>query len=250
MKKYISLLIVLTTQLCYADTFQINYTQYALRFSAWTVLALSNNYFDNNLISKPSEQDINNLDPDKINWFDQIGLVDYSQNLKDISDYTIYANMFVASWLAYKNDNFFDDMLIFSESLIAQDAIGKWTKTLSGRYRPFVYSNSVSMKKKRRPNSQHSFYSLHSSVAFSTATFGYHLYYHNHGHNLLYATILYATAAGTAALRVVSAQHFPTDVIFGAIMGSSITYLICQSYKNPKVRINVTQNSLGFQYNF
>ena len=250
MKKYIFLIFVVLVQFCYADTFQINYNQYLLRFSAWTTLSLSNNFLDKNFISKPTEQEINNLDQDIINWFDQIGTVDYSQSLKDMSDYTIYANMAFAGWLAYKNDNFFDDMLIFSESLIAQDAIGKWTRTISGRYRPFVYGNSVSMKKKRRPNSQHSFFSLHSSVAFSTATFGYHLYYQNHGHNLFYATILYGTAASTAILRVASAQHFPTDVIFGAIVGSSITYLICQSYKKPKVKINLTQHSLGIQYNF
>lgn len=251
MKKLtIIITLLFVAQFILADTFEIDRKEFLLRVTGWTAINLSNNYLDNNLVSKPSVIELAKLDSDEINWLDQIALVDYSFELKEMSNYTAYFNLATASWLSYHNPGFRENLLVFAEILLTQDAIGKWTKTFSGRYRPFVYGDTVTLEKKQQKNSQSSFYSLHTSSTFSAATFGYYLHYQNHGHSWLYGTLLYGSAAATASLRVASAQHFPTDVISGAIIGSTVSYLICKSYQQDKVHVNVSHNSLGIGFNF
>jgi len=38
--------------------------------------------------------------------------------------------------------------------------------------------------------------------------------------------LLYVGAAGVSALRVAAAQHFPTDVVAGAALGTGIGWLV------------------------
>src|SRR5437667_347521 len=44
-------------------------------------------------------------------------------------------------------------------------------------------------------------------------------------HRARNAVLLYAGAAGVAALRVIGGKHFPTDVMGGAALGSGIGWL-------------------------
>jgi membrane-associated phospholipid phosphatase len=134
--------------------------------------------------------------------------------------------------------------------MLAQSAICKWTKTFSHRFRPFVYDDAISLTKKVQRNSQHSFYSMHSSTVFSAATCGYFYYYQNYGHNILAGSLLFGSASATAILRVASAQHFPSDVIVGAVVGSSISYLICKYHHNKKLKLSFGFNSVDISYKF
>ena len=243
-------LIIIITQSAFAQTFKVDKTDFLIKSAAWGVLSLSNNYFDRQIISKPTQQELEALSTNNLWSFDKIALVDYSKKLKDYSDYTALGTLGTVIYLTYDDPNLLDNIMVFLEILLAQDAVGKWTKTLTSRYRPFVYNENVSLNTKQQRNSQHSFYSLHSSTVFSAATFGYYYHYQNNGHSIPYAILLYGTATATAALRVASAQHFPSDVMAGAIAGSAISYFICKFYDNDRFNIDLTSNTLKFGVRF
>lgn len=250
MKKSIIILIIVFTVSLKAQTFHINRLQYFGFLSSAILLDLSNNYFDDILIKDFSESEIENLDKDDVPFFDRIAFQPYSQNLKDWSDYTVYFTLGSGLFLAYDKDHFLDNIMVYSEILLVQSAVCKWVKTVSRRARPYVYDDEITPKKRQQDNSRHSFYSSHSSTAFSAATFGYYVYRDRYGDNIPIAVLLYGSASATAVLRVASANHFPSDVFIGAIMGSGISYLICRMNRSDRFNVELGINSIGISYKF
>ena len=252
MKFQLLFLLILIPILLNSYIFEVDKVESLIFISSALALDLSNNYFDRQLINKPTELELSTLSKSDVPFFDESGLQPYSAVLKDFSDYAAYLTIGSTLYCLYENDKqvFLDNMIVFGEILIAQSAVGKWTKTLSHRYRPFVYDEDVSYSKKTQRNSQHSFYSMHSSTVFGAATFGYFYYFQNYGHNLLIGSLLFGSASATAILRVASAQHFPSDVIVGALIGSGISYTICKYHQNKKVRLSIGFNSVDISYKF
>ena len=99
--------------------------------SALTV-DLSNNYCDRQLIEAPTNSELEALNKDEVPFFDRIGLQSYSATLKDFSDYSAYLAIGSTLYCLYENDKevLLNNLIVFSEIIIAQIAIAKWTKTL------------------------------------------------------------------------------------------------------------------------
>ena len=233
-----------------AQTFQVDRLKNLTIISTAILLDLSNNYFDDILINDFSESEIESLDKEDVLFFDRIAFQPYSQNLKDWSDYTVYFAVGSGLLLAYDKNYFLDNILVYTEILLVQSAVCKWVKTLTRRARPYVYDDDITPEKKQQDNSRHSFYSSHSSTAFSAATFGYYVYRNRYGDNIPIAVLLFGSASATAALRVASANHFPSDVFIGAIMGSGISYLICRMNRSERFDVELGINSIGINYKF
>jgi hypothetical protein len=232
--------------------FEVDKIESLIFISSALALDLSNNYFDRQLIEAPTIFKLDTLNDDNVPFFDRIGLQSYSAELKDYSDYSAYLAIGSTLFCLYENDNevLLNNFIVFSEIMIAQSAIAKWTKTITHRYRPFVYDNDVSYDRKKQRNSQHSFYSMHSSTAFAAATSGYFYYSNNYGHNIFIGSLLFGSASATAILRVAAAQHFPSDVIVGAIVGSGISYIICKYHQNKKLKLSFGYDSVDISYKF
>jgi undecaprenyl-diphosphatase len=96
----------------------------------------------------------------------------------------------------------------------------EWAKTLVGRKRPVLYTSSAPGVA-RSVDAQRSMPSGHSALAFSLAT-SYVLYTWNREGNRTGAVLAGAAAAAVGALRVVSARHFPSDVLVGALLGIAV----------------------------
>ena len=250
MKKIFLLISILLGVSLSAQVFQVDKTEFLALTSGFLVLDLSNNYLDDKFIDKPSETELDSLNENDVLFFDRIAFQTYSTTLKDWSDYTAIAALGIAAYTAYDQDYWLDNLMVFSEIMIAQSAVAKWTKTLSGRYRPFVYDDDVSYEKRQEYNSQHSFYSMHSSTTFAASTFAYYYHSQNSGRNIPIALLLYSPAVATAFLRVASANHFPSDVVVGAVMGSGISYLICQWHRSDTVIINLGFNSISLSLRY
>lgn len=247
MKKLLLIFCLLITISLNAQTFEINKLNCLTYIATAGAIDLYNNYFDDKIIDDLTKEELNSLSKDDIPWFDGWISFSYDQNLKDVSDYTYLLTLVSSVIIVYDSDYFLDNLLVLSEILVTQSAVGKWTKTFTQRKRPFVYDEERDIKKR---NNQHSFYSLHSSGAFGIATFGYYYYVHNFGKSAPMAIFLFGSAAATAALRVASAQHFPSDVFVGAIVGSSLSYLICKYHHHKKMELNLGFNSINLSYKF
>ena len=253
MKKiHLLFLILLIPLLLNSYIFEVNKIESLIFISSALAVDLSNNYFDRQLIEAPTELELNTFNEDDVPFFDRIGLQPYSAELKDFSDYAAYLTIGSTLYYLYENDKviLLNNLIVFSEIMIAQSAIAKWTKTLTHRYRPFVYDEDVSYDKKRQRNSQHSFYSMHSSTVFSAATCGYYYYSKNYGHNIFIGSLLFGSASATAILRVAAAQHFPSDVIVGAVVGSGVSYAICKYHQDKNLKITFGYNSIDISYRF
>lgn len=231
--------------------FRVNKTKSLIYSTSVLGIDLLNNYVDPQIINKPTQADVDALDQDDLPFFDQIAFQPMDENIKNLSDYTVYFTLGASVALAYDREYWLDNALVFTEVMLTQSAIAKWTKTLTSRYRPFVYDDSVSLSKKRQRNSQHSFYSMHSSTGFAAATYAYYYYYHKKGASWPVALLVYTPAAATAALRVACANHFVSDVTVGAVMGSAISYFICKLHTEElPVEISFTPSNLGVIYRF
>ncbi len=248
----IFLLILLFPLLLNSYIFEVDKVETLIFISSALAIDLSNNYFDRQLIETPTEIELSLLDKDDVPFFDRIGFQPYSSTLKHYSDYTAYITLGSTLYCLYESDMkvIMNNLLVFSEIMIAQSAIAKWTKTLTHRYRPFAYDEDVSYDRKKQRNSQHSFFSMHSSTVFAAAASGYYYYYNSYGHNIVMGSLLFGSASATAILRVASAQHFPSDVIVGAIVGSSISYVICKYHQNKKLKLSFGYDSIDLSYRF
>ncbi|RLC49472.1 MAG: hypothetical protein DRZ79_05935 [Candidatus Cloacimonadota bacterium] len=250
MKKKIILLLFLIQSIVHSQTFKVNYLNSFLYLSGVGLIDLSNNYYDRKFVDNISENELENLSKTSIPFFDKIAINSYSKKLKKWSDYSVYLTLASSTILVYDDNDFKDNLIVFGEILLTQSAICKWTKTFSRRFRPFVYDEDISQDMKKRRNARHSFYSMHSSTAFAAATFGYYYYQNNYGNNLYMALFLFSSASLTSYLRVKSENHFPSDVIVGAIAGSSISYLICKKQSSNRIKIGLSPSNLKLTFYF
>ena len=157
-----------------------------------------------------------------------------------------------------KWDNAFTLGLMYTEVFFFTKGITGLTKTLVGRTRPYLYNSDFSPEERfalqqDAPAAKASFISGHSSVTFAYAVLLAKTYSDIYGKTiwskLIWAGALSAAAA-TAWARVEAGVHYPTDVLAGAIVGSTIGYLIPELHKtkDKKLSLIVTPAQLSICY--
>ncbi|HEY6853309.1 MAG TPA: phosphatase PAP2 family protein [Gemmatimonadales bacterium] len=117
------------------------------------------------------------------------------------------------------------------DAMAYADAVGwsavavQWLKVTIGRERPVMYTSGAVAAAADADN-QRSFPSSHATVAFSAATAYLVISGREHlAHRTRTALLLYGGALATGVLRVEAGQHFPTDVLAGAALGSGLGWL-------------------------
>lgn len=93
------------------------------------------------------------------------------------------------------------------------------------RPRPLVYDETRSMEDRRLAQSYLSFFSGHTAGSFAMATAYGYLFWKRHPESPWVAPVwvgMYALAGTQAYLRVHAGDHFWTDIIVGAVIGTAI----------------------------
>lgn len=238
------LFLLFLSQLIAADIFEISPAEYFRNMLYWGCLDISNNYADEIIQDDLTDAEVLALRRKDLPSFDRWISFKPDKQLKDLSDYSYMGLLGASLLISSEGGGMRNNVMILSQILLVQSATGKWVKTFTARKRPYVYYEG-----KLRKN-QNSFYSLHSSGAFAIATYSYYYYYRRNGKNIFLATLLYSGAALTAGLRVASAQHFPSDIVTGAVVGSLISYFTCRSYSETRLKLTVTNKFLGVNWEF
>jgi membrane-associated phospholipid phosphatase len=101
-----------------------------------------------------------------------------------------------------------------------------WLKVLVRRKRPVLYTSGAAAAASD-PDAQEGFPSMHASLAFAAATSYLVMSAREHlPHRTRNTLLLYGGAVAVSMLRVAAGQHFPTDVMAGAALGSGVGWLV------------------------
>ena len=196
-------------------------------------------YIDGSIVPLTKEQ-VNILSKKDINFFDRRAADNYSESLSIFSDIALAACLLLPTSLNIsKNIN--RDMqkvnTMYLETILLATAITPIAKGISKRVRPFVYNPKVPLSKKLSSNARKSFFSGHATKAFASSVF-YATIYNEYFQNSKYLPLVWGislfSAGSVGYLRYKSGDHFPTDIITGAIVGSMIGYFIPKLHQAKK----------------
>jgi len=123
---------------------------------------------------------------------------------------------------------FWQDAAVALEAYSLQVVVLTLTKFAVRRPRPFVYDESLPVQERSGRDSTLSFFSGHTSTAFVSAVAFAETYRRRHEGASVVAVyaggLTLATLVG--ACRILAGKHFLTDVLVGALVGTSLGLLV------------------------
>lgn len=189
-----------------------------------------------------TQEEIEALDPNDVSAFNRSAIGHFNQNAQHIGDIFFYGSMPLP-------------FLLLADSKIRHDA-GKvgflWLETMSvtgllytnavywhDKYRPYAYDPNVPMETRMRGGAKNCFYAGHVALVASSTFFMAKVYsdYHpNSGFNWVLFTIAAGATATVGYCRYDAGQHFPTDIIIGALQGTLTGILVPHFHKNKPIK--------------
>lgn len=137
------------------------------------------------------------------------------------------------------------DAVIITEAVVWSGAMQDVVRRATRRPRPYMYTPGLNPSQRNGPEADFSFFSGHTSNLFAMTTaaaFTYHLRHPGGKWRWLVWTTAFAGASVEPVLRVLAGDHFPTDVIVGAIVGTSAGFLFPALHRR-KIPITITSSS-------
>lgn len=192
-----------------------------------------------------TEQEILGLKRSDINVFDRAAAYNWSSDMTVLSDVGAGLVMALPAFLYFTDSvqkHYLSTLILWGETELLVAGLCSLTKSIVDRKRPYVYNPSISVAKKlAQSDAQQSFFSLHTATAFSSAVFLSQfvtdLYPDSNWRFVIWPVSL-AAAAGVGVLRYTSGNHYPSDILTGAAVGSAIGFLTL--YLHRKKSWNVT----------
>ena len=195
-----------------------------------------------------------------INFVDRAMMFSYSRSLDLTGDILLAATMAAPFALALHQDKdtIITGAVMYAEALLLAHSFKELTKDVVVRWRPYCYYDDTRSKLLKDDESGKSFMSGHSAMAFTSASFLSTVYskMHPEGNSKYWvAGGSFAAAAGVAALRVLSGNHFFTDVLVGAAWGTFAGWLVPQLHYSQderpvKLSLVSSTGAPGILFNF
>lgn len=177
---------------------------------------------------KPNPSDIN---PANIPFFDRWYTTHRSKPLGYASDGTLAATALLPLALipSMSRDEIISGGIVYSETVALAYGVKSVIKGLVVRYRPYAYGATSKTALFADPEIEDSFPSGHVTVAFAAAVATgiiNDLYNTSTGERAAVWTASLGLATATAVLRVWSGNHFLSDVVGAAAIGSLIGFIV------------------------
>ena len=236
---------VCAKELEFVQPFKLNAVNDGLQLGLGATLSGSALICDKFVHIKNNEYNPDDWDIKDIPGLEQMFMAPYSKPLHIVGTGTaglamltpaLFAIMPSSEWLTIGT--------MYLETLLFANGIKEWTKLLVYRARPYMYFDGYPQDKVEDGDWNCSFPSGHTTLAFAGAAF----------------TTMVFCAALTGALRMASGNHFFTDVLVGAIIGTAcgfaVPYMHTQTFygkfqkKSGSARAAVTPAGFNFTYNF
>ena len=184
-----------------------------------------------------TEDEIAHLSKDNLNPLDRSATNNWSPSASKMSDILLFTyEALPLSFLFDKKirDDFNSYVILGAETAIFSLGANILAKGVFKRPRPYVYNTDIPLGIKTTTRARRSFYSGHTTIAFTSAVLTSKLY-EDYFPNSKWRTTIWTTSILGASLvgylRYSSGQHFPTDIITGAVMGSLFGYMILELHK-------------------
>ncbi len=119
--------------------------------------------------------------------------------------------------------------VMYAESVLVSYGAKSLAKAFVNRARPYMYYDNRPMDLVNEGDWNDSFMSGHSTLAFTGASFLSYVFSKYFGDSPLKYVVTaasYTVAATTAVLRVAGENHFLTDVLAGAVVGTASGFLV------------------------
>jgi membrane-associated phospholipid phosphatase len=172
-----------------------------------------------------TQQQINGLSRNSVNWFDRSATYRYSKTIGTISD--ILTDAAIAAPLGFLTDGKIREtvktfFVMYAEVEMYSYVLPSIGKGLFKRPRPFDYNPAVPLDVKQSDDSRASFFSRHTTFAFASACFISTMYGAYHPESGLRPWVWAGSLAAASAvgyMRYRAGYHFPTDILTGALAG-------------------------------
>lgn len=185
------------------------------------------------------------LDPALVNSFDRTMMFPFNAEIDFASEFTQYA-----AWLApaafmavVPPAGWIEIGLLYAGSTALSFGSRTVLKAAVDRDRPYMYFDDPSAEGIESGDSGNSFPSGHTTMAFTGAAFAATLFalrYPRSPYRISVTAAAFALAGTTAALRIASGNHFMTDVLAGAAIGTLSGFIV------PFVYSKVSDSSSDF----
>ena len=197
-----------------------------------------------------SESDI--FSRDNVNAFDRGLMFEYNKPMDIFSNITVYS--LIAMPVMSLAVNFKDASalitygVMYGESLLFVFGTAEFLKNMMLRYRPYNYFGDVPAG--NESDYFKSFPSRHTAFAFMSAGFltsTFFAEYPDSPWKVPLCAAAYTLAVGVGASRIFSGNHFASDVLAGAAIGSLYGYLIpCLHLRKKQDGISLVPLTNGF----
>ena len=162
------------------------------------------------------------LDRNTVNSFDRPFMFEYNKTLDKTATALDFSLLLTPSIIALGGNSQISTLTVmYAETILSSWAIKEVLKNTIERSRPYMYYDNPPIEEKDKWNK--SFPSGHTTLAFATASFTsfvFSKYYPDSKWKLPLEISLYTIAGTTAVLRVLSGNHFVSDVLSGALIGT------------------------------
>jgi membrane-associated phospholipid phosphatase len=182
----------------------------------------------------------------------------YSATWSTASDYLLYGLGAGTGAVLIADEGVLDalnDGVVIGEATLSATAVASIMTLAAGRPRPFLYGDPMAPGGYKAPlsirngaDASLSFLSSHTAEAFAMVTSLYVAEHRLHPRSgypkvLLGAGLAIASTIGVA--RVMSGYHFITDVVGGAVVGSSVGVLVTAVHSSPVHVVPVVDHRPG-----
>lgn len=246
----------------YQPSFELNPLYDGIELGLGAVTAGSAFIFDKFFPFKSSTLDPKVLDKEKIPDMDLFFAGPYNKTLHYIGTGTAFLALFTPAMFAILPDTEWLTIgVMYAETLLFAYGIKEWIKLGVFRARPYMYFDGYPKDKVEDGDWNCSFPSGHTTYAFAGAAFTTLLfcqYFPESKWKYAVAGTSFGIAAITGALRMASGNHFYTDVLCGAVIGTACGLIIptlhTKTYyekhlgRNKSARVSVMPDGLNVSF--
>ena len=192
--------------------------------------------------------------PNDINAFDRTTAGFWSPAWGTASTFGLYGIAAASATLLIADEGFgpaLNDSVVIAESALSATALASVLTLAAGRPRPFLYGEKAPLSDRSSADAGLSLVSSHAAVSFAIATSTFIASRRLHSASKVPYLVLGvggAIATFVATARVMAGEHFITDSIGGAIVGTAVGVLVPSLHASPVRVVPVvsdTQRGLG-----